>query len=82
MSSWNLGVRLKHWRDLTRTPLKQVASSLGVSEGTVSRWERGARFPSREKLEGLSALLGVPVCAFFCEQEQDCGHFESPVKEG
>lgn len=81
MDSQSLGRRLRGWRNRHRVPLKAIALSIGVSEGTVSRWESGTRFPSQEKLDALATFLGVPLCALFCRQVDECGHFDFPIGE-
>lgn len=40
---------------------KQLAEQLGVSDRTVSKWERGAGFPDVSLLAPLSDALEVPV---------------------
>ena len=40
-----------------------VARRLGVTEGTVSRWERGERVPQPATQQRLADLFGVPVGA-------------------
>jgi transcriptional regulator with XRE-family HTH domain len=37
----------------------QLGEMVGVTESTVSRWESGARRPSREEVERIAGLLGV-----------------------
>lgn len=40
----------------------QVASNLGISQGTLSLWERGIVNPPYEKLKQLSMYYGVSFC--------------------
>lgn len=42
--------------NLTQTAL---ANAVGVTLGTVARWEAGTRTPSLARLEGIGAALGV-----------------------
>ena len=42
--------------------MKEEASAIGVSEGTISRWESGSiKNIPREKIELLSKFLDIPV---------------------
>ncbi len=75
MSVFHLAGRLKRWRQENDIPLKALAMGLGVSEVAVSKWESGQSFPTHTHLERLADHIGVPVCAFFCEREDDCHHF-------
>ena len=53
---------LKQRRLESELTMKQVAQSVGVSEGTVSRWESGEiSNMKRDKIEKLSIILGIPV---------------------
>jgi transcriptional regulator with XRE-family HTH domain len=39
---------------------KEAADLLGVSNKTLSNWEKGITFPSAEKIPTLCELYGVP----------------------
>jgi transcriptional regulator with XRE-family HTH domain len=41
--------------------LRTAASELGVSVGSLWRWEAGTQMPSIEKLQELAELDGVPI---------------------
>jgi len=42
--------------------MKEVAARVGVSEGTISRWESGnIENMRRDKVAALSEVLGVPI---------------------
>lgn len=44
-------------RRLSRTSLTAIAQLIGVSASTVSRWERGQRFPSGAHARTYSTIL-------------------------
>lgn len=71
-SSAILGENLRSRRKDLGLPLKALAADLEVSIATLSDWERGTRFPSRENLETLSRVLNIPVCRLFCPGEDLC----------
>jgi transcriptional regulator with XRE-family HTH domain len=54
---------LKAFRERQDPPLdqKRLAEFLGVSEPTLSRWERGIRKPGRDLLPSISAKTGIPA---------------------
>lgn len=41
-----------------------LASKLGVSEVSVSKWVKGKSLPSQKNLEKMSELLNVPINDF------------------
>ncbi len=43
---------------------KEFASAVGVSQGTVSKWESGAQRPEAEPLTKLAAMAGTDVARF------------------
>jgi len=55
-----------NWRERKNVPLKQIATDLDLSFGTVSMWGTGKRFPSEHHLERLADYMGVPPCRLFC----------------
>lgn len=56
----NLAERIAQLRSLRRLDQKQFAEALGVSQGTVSRWEKGAK-PKPEMLQAIANFAGIPV---------------------
>jgi transcriptional regulator with XRE-family HTH domain len=55
-----VGQRLRFWRRRARLSQGAVAQRLGVSEALVAMWEVGRRrFPAKEYIGPLAALLGV-----------------------
>ncbi|HZP84606.1 MAG TPA: helix-turn-helix transcriptional regulator [Chthonomonadaceae bacterium] len=53
------GDLLRAMRHRRRLYLEQAAEAIGVSPGTLSRWEHGKVLPSPERLEALLALLNA-----------------------
>ena len=56
----------RNWRKNRNIPLKQVATDLDVSIGTVNSWESGRRFPTGRHFEMLTHYTGMPPCRLFC----------------
>ena len=54
----SIGERLLAYRRERGIPQSALALLLGVDPGTLSRWERGRRWPRDELLARLEALLG------------------------
>jgi transcriptional regulator with XRE-family HTH domain len=50
---------------------QELASLLGVSSVTLSRWETGARNPSFELLERFAQMVEKPLSFFFEEEPQE-----------
>jgi len=75
-----LGTNLRSRRKEMGLPLKALAADLGISIATLSDWERGTRFPSREHLETLSRVLNIPICRLFCPGEDLCPMTENCCK--
>jgi transcriptional regulator with XRE-family HTH domain len=62
----------KNWRRKNKIPLKQVAADLGLSVGTINKWELGTRFPTGRNLEMLAEYTGQPPCKLFCIMADKC----------
>lgn len=56
-----LGERLKDAREKKKYTQKYVADKLGISNGTVSGYERNYRDPDTEILTQMATLYGVSV---------------------
>lgn len=54
-----LGSRLKEARERTRLTQMQVAEKLGISNGTLSGYERNYRDPDTNTLAALARVYGV-----------------------
>ena len=62
----NLGQFIKQKRKERKLTLKQVGDAVGVSDVTVSRWERNEIKNMRiDKIQSLAAILGVSEIDFF-----------------
>lgn len=48
---------LKQKRKERGMTLLQLANAIGVKQAAISLWERGKRFPRREKLDALCVLF-------------------------
>ncbi len=55
----SLGRSLKVWRTLNGIKQSHAAEVLGVSQGTISRWESGALLPDADEADALRDLLGA-----------------------
>jgi transcriptional regulator with XRE-family HTH domain len=60
-----LGRTLAKARAASGQTQEQIAELLGVDPETISRFERGATWPTLPRLLSLAELYGVPVGAFF-----------------
>lgn len=56
-----IGSKMKQRRKELKMSGATLAKKLGVIMNTVSRWERGERIPSVEKLSSIAAALDVPL---------------------
>lgn len=54
---------LKAWRKRAGMTQVELADRLGVTQGAITRWERGARAISLDQLSDLAALYNVPLTA-------------------
>ncbi len=73
----NLGQFIKQKRKEKRLTLKQVAAFVGVSEMTVSRWERNEiKNMKSDKTKLLADFLGVPVMALFNDFDENGNKIE------
>lgn len=59
----DLGRAFRRQRRLRGMKQAHAAELLGVSQSTVSRWERGGQAPSPEAAEALARLMAAPACA-------------------
>ena len=62
----------RNWRRKKGIPLKQIAVELGFSIATVSKWERGERFPNGQNLEMLAEYTEQPPCHLLCAYARRC----------
>jgi transcriptional regulator with XRE-family HTH domain len=66
------GAVLRKWRKSTRRPLRDVAAIIGVSEVTISDWERGKKRPRVEHASLIERLTGgeIPAASWLSEKEK------------
>lgn len=53
--------RLRQLREAAGLTQIQLALRVGVTQGTIANWERGARLPQLENLVRISNILGCGV---------------------
>ncbi|MDR1158864.1 MAG: helix-turn-helix domain-containing protein [Oscillospiraceae bacterium] len=53
--------RIKHTRFIRGISQKEVATTLGVAQPTVSNWEKGTKTPGASNYQRLASLFGVSV---------------------
>lgn len=58
-------IYLQEWRESRGLTGQQLGDRLGVSKGTISRWESGKRVPNTNVLEALAEALSTPVETLF-----------------
>ena len=57
--SGSLGERIAKLRTIRRISQKELADYLFVNQGTVSRWEKGIRFPEEDLIQRMVTLFQV-----------------------
>ena len=61
---------------------EQLGESLGVTNKTVSRWETGKYMPDIDKLQELSAILGISINELLAgERIEDAASFVKKADE-
>jgi len=63
MAANHIGRRLKQWRIENDLPLRAVAEKLGVSEGTIHKWEAGKIKPRERKRYKIEQLIKARAAA-------------------
>lgn len=58
---YDFGEILKNLRKSRKLTQKQLAEKLNVTEGTISKYEKGTVYPPFDSIRSLSAILNVPV---------------------
>ena len=51
----------KAWRKAAKLTRKQVSEAIGVTVGTVRRWEIGETYPNALNLEDMARMYGCSV---------------------
>jgi transcriptional regulator with XRE-family HTH domain len=59
-SVYRFGDQVKSWRERARLSQKQLAAALGVTQQTVSDWERNKILPAAERATEFEQALGLP----------------------
>lgn len=57
--SGSLGERIAKLRTIRRISQKELADYLFVNQGTVSRWEKGIRFPEDDLIQKMAVLFQI-----------------------
>jgi len=64
-----IGQRIRELRLGRGLTLQEVATVLGVTRASVSKWEQGHTHPEYSRLEQLAGILGVPAAHLLSEAE-------------
>jgi transcriptional regulator with XRE-family HTH domain len=62
-----IGKKIKQFREARRLTLAEVEARAGLSDGNLSRIERGKQWITEEKLAALADVLGVRTYEFFLD---------------
>lgn len=75
-----IGAQIREFRKQLKMTVVEVSKQSGLSQGMLSKIERGDTSPSLSTLSAVAQTLNVPVTAFFrkYEEQRDCSH----VKKG
>ena len=75
-----IGAQIREFRKQLKMTVVEVSKQSGLSQGMLSKIERGDTSPSLSTLSAVARTLNVPVTAFFrkYEEQRDCSH----VKKG
>ena len=65
MNGGTIGERITALRIRNHMSQKDLADALYVDQSTVSRWERGIRFPDTELIEKMAIRFGVDTAVLF-----------------
>lgn len=60
-----LGTRLAYWRRRAGLSGADLASSLGVSVSTISRWETGFTSPTADNVERYADACGISAAKVY-----------------
>ena len=58
-------LRFRQWRREQGRTLRQVATDLDMSIGTISEWENCKRYPYVDSLQSIVEYTGIPAWVFF-----------------
>ncbi len=79
----NLGRRVAACRQARQLSQRELASSAGISQDAVSRFELGSRTPTVGTLFDLAQALGLDVSSLvdFSADDESCSPIESLLKD-
>jgi len=60
--------RFKLLRDREKVTMVELADAIGMSQATISEWEKGNKFPRSGALQQLAIYFNVPMEYFFKEE--------------
>lgn len=60
---------------------KQIAEKLGMSDKSISKWERGICLPDASVYMELCSILGITINEFFAGEDIDQDHLEGKSEE-
>ena len=75
-----IGSQIREYRNQLKMTVVEVSKQSDLSQGMLSKIERGVTSPSLSTLSAIARTLNVPVTAFFrkYEEQRDCSY----VKKG
>ena len=60
-SPTTIGARIRAWREGRGLTLRAFADAVGIDRKLVSKYETGARLPSRKTVERLRRVIGDEI---------------------
>ncbi len=74
-----IGSQIREFRSQLKMTVSEIAKQAGLSQGMLSKIERGVTTPSLGTLFALAQALNVPVTSFFrkYDEQRDCSHVRS-----
>ena len=71
-----IGAQIREFRKQLKMTVVEVSKQAGLSQGMLSKIERGVTSPSLNTLSAIAGALNVPVTAFFrkYEEQWDCSY--------
>ena len=71
-----IGAQIREFRKHLKMTVVEVSKQAGLSQGMLSKIERGVTSPSLNTLSAIAGALNVPVTAFFrkYEEQRDCSY--------
>ena len=74
-----IGAQIREFRKQLKMTVVEVSKQAGLSQGMLSKIERGVTSPSLSTLSAIARALNVPVTAFFrkYEEQRDCSYVKA-----